>query len=331
MARITAITPPIRIGVSSCLLGANVRFDGGNKRCEILADRLGKFVEFVPVCPEVEIGLGVPRETLRLVRDHGRTASRLIGNTTGTDYSGRMNRYAGRRLLALEGEELSGYVLKKNSPSCGVERVLVYGATGTATANGTGLFAAALMRCYPNLPIEEEGRLSEPHLRENFIQRVVAYQRLRSFFSSRWSRTGLLQFHTAHKLMLMAHSPTAFREIGRIFSYAKQMARKDLRRYYEAAFMQALKKLATRSRHTRVLRHLLGCMSLFLDRDVRDALVAVIDEYRGGLTPLTVPIVQFRHYGRKFDIGGVQGQLYLEPHPMELMLGSQADVGYRSR
>ena len=319
--RLYARDEPIKIGVSSCLLGTEVRFDGGHKRNDFLVDTLGSFVEFVPICPEVEVGLGVPRETLRLVRDSDAAdVTRLVTNKTGIDHTYKMNSYAERRVITLGREELSGYVLKKNSPSCGMERVRVYGTSGMPTRDGSGLFAAALIRRYPSLPIEEEGRLSDPHLRENFIERVFAYRRLRSFFSLRWTLGGLVQFHTTHKLTLMAHSPRANSELGRFVANAKRLARDKVPERYEFAFMEALKKLATTARHTNVLHHMLGYLRPHLDQDSRDELVTLLDDYRRGLVPLVVPITLFRHYVRKFDIAYLRGQVYLEPHPKELML-----------
>ena len=315
-----ACEDPIRIGVSSCLLGAKVRFDGGHKRSDFLVDTLGSFVEFVPVCPEVEIGLGVPRETLRLVRDGAAHAIRLVANQTAIDHTKTMNSYAQRRVAALGREGLSGYILKKDSPSCGMERVRVYGPSGMHTRDGLGLFAAALMRRYPGLPVEEEGRLNDPHLRENFVERVFAYRHLRSFFSSRWTLGGLVRFHTMHKLTVMAHSPMAYGELGRFVAEAKRMARDNVSEHYESAFMEALKKLATRARHTNVLQHMLGYLRPHLDRDSRRELLTLIEDYRRGLVPLIVPIALFRHYVRKFDVAYLRGQAYLEPHPKELML-----------
>ncbi len=312
---------PVKIGVSSCLLGAEVRFDGGSKRNDFLVETLGSFVEFVPVCPEVEIGLGVPRETLRLVRDYNAPgAVRLVGKKTGVDLTGKMNSYAQRRLIALGRDELSGYVLKRNSPSCGMERVRVYGSSPVPTRDGSGLFAAALMRRYPSLPVEEEGRLSDRRLRENFVERVFAYRRLRNFFSSRWTYGGLVRFHTAHKLALMAHSPKAYGELGRFVANSRRLERHEVPDRYEIAFMEALKKLATTARHANVLHHMLGYLRQHLERDSRDELITVIDDYRRGLVPLIVPMVLFRHYVRKFDIAYLRGQVYLEPHPKELML-----------
>jgi uncharacterized protein YbgA (DUF1722 family)/uncharacterized protein YbbK (DUF523 family) len=312
---------PIKIGVSSCLLGAEVRFDGGHKRSDFLLDTLGSFVQFVPTCPEMEIGLGVPRETMRLVRDSNSARElRLMTNETGIDHTDKMNSYAEHRMAALDRQELCGYVLKKNSPSCGMERVRVYGRSRMPTRDGTGLFAAALMRRFPSLPIEEEARLADPHLRENFVERVFAYRRLRSFFSSRWTLGGLVRFHAAHKLTLMAHSPKDYRALGRFVAEAKDRARDQVSARYELAFMEALKKIATTARHTNVLQHMLGYLRDHLDPDARGELAGMIDDYRRCLVPLVVPIAFFRHYVRKYDIEYLSGQVYLEPHPKELML-----------
>jgi uncharacterized protein YbgA (DUF1722 family)/uncharacterized protein YbbK (DUF523 family) len=327
MERVTAVRAlyasdePIKIGISSCLLGEQVRFDGGHKRSDFLVDTLGGFVEFVPVCPEMEIGLGTPRETLRLVHDGNAShKARLVTNKSGIDLTEKMNAYAERRVIALGRADLCGYVLKKDSPSCGMERVRVYGTSGMPTRDGTGLFAAALIRRYPSLPVEEEGRLNDPRLRENFVERVFAYRRLRAFFASRWTLGGLVQFHTVHKLVLMAHSPKAYNELGRFVANAKHLARDQVREDYQRTFMGALKKLATRARHTNVLHHMLGYLRQHLDGTARGELVTLIDDYRRGLVPLVVPITLFRHYVREFKVAYLRGQVYLEPHPKELML-----------
>ncbi len=309
---------PIKIGVSACLLGAEVRFDGGHKRNDFLTGVFGRFVEFVPVCPEIELGLGVPRESLRLVRDG--EAIRMAGNKSGADHTAAMNEFAARRANALAREELSGYVLKKDSPSCGMERVRIYGAGGMPVRDGRGLFAAALMRRYPNLPVEEEGRLNDPRLRENFVERIFAYRRLRDFFGSRWSAGGLVAFHTAHKLQLLAHSPRVYAELGRIVARAKSLERRDLRDRYERDFMDALAKVVPPARNVNVLQHIAGYFREHLDSESRRELADLIDDYRNGLTPLIVPITLMRHYVRRFGVAYLAGQVYLEPHPKELML-----------
>lgn len=309
---------PIRIGVSACLLGQQVRFDGGHKRDGFLVDTFGRFVEFVPVCPEMEIGLGVPRETLRLERRNGDI--RLVANKSGLDHTRKMEIYARRRADGLAKMNLSGYVLKKNSPSCGMDRVRVYNEAGMPTRDGHGLFAEALMRRWPNMPIEEEGRLNDPHLRENFIERVFAYHRVREFFSRRWTQGELVGFHTAHKLQLLAHSPRAYAELGRTVADARALARTEFRDRYEREFMTALAKPATPPRHVNVMHHIIGYFRENLDAEGRRELLGVIEDYRAGLVPLIVPITLVRHYVRLFKVEYLLGQTYLEPHPKELML-----------
>jgi uncharacterized protein YbgA (DUF1722 family)/uncharacterized protein YbbK (DUF523 family) len=308
----------IKIGVSACLLGQEVRFDGGHKRNGFLADTLGAFVEFVPVCPEFDLGLGVPRESLRLERRG--SGVHLIAHKSGADHTAPMTAYAAKRTAALAHDDLCGYVLKKDSPSCGMERVRVYGISGMPARDGVGLFAAALITQFPNLPVEEEGRLSDAHLRENFVERVFAYRRLRSFFSSRWTVGGLVRFHTAHKLLVMAHSPEAYRELGRIVAGARRRQREPLRAEYESLLMRALAKIASPSRHANVMQHMMGYLRPHLDAQGRSEIGQLVEDYRGGLVPLVVPITMFRHYVAKFGIEYLQGQVYLEPHPKELML-----------
>jgi uncharacterized protein YbgA (DUF1722 family)/uncharacterized protein YbbK (DUF523 family) len=309
---------PIRIGISACLLGEKVRFDGGHKRDSFLVETLGRYVEWVSVCPEVEMGLGTPRETLRLVRI-GEDV-RMFMPKTGTDHTDAMRSYAQRRVAELAKEPLHGYILKKDSPSCGMERVRVFDARGVPAKSGRGLFAEALLRRFPNLPVEEEGRLSDPRLRENFIERVFAYHRLRRLFSGNWSVGQLVAFHTAHKLLLMAHSPKAYASLGRWVAEAKSTPRTKLREEYERDFMSALHELATTRRQTNVLTHVLGYFREQLDTDSRRELLSVVEDYRHGLIPLIVPITLVRHYVRKLEIPYLRGQLYLEPHPKELML-----------
>ena len=204
---------PIRIGVSSCLLGEAVRYDGGHKRDRFLTDLLGRFVEWVPVCPELESGMGAPRPAMRLVRDGEELRLREIAS--GRDHTPRMQRYAGRRVRSLREFDLCGYILKQGSPSCGMERVKVYGENAMPRRDGRGLYAAALMSAYPHLPVEEEGRLNDAPLRENFIERVFAYRRLRDLFRGRWTHGGVVAFHTAHKLQLLAHDVVTYRRLGR--------------------------------------------------------------------------------------------------------------------
>jgi len=310
--------PPIRIGISSCLLGEKVRYDGGHKRDPYLVETLGQYVEWFPVCPEVELGLGTPRQSLRLVRIE--EGVRMIMAKTGQDHTDDMHSFAARRVRELEEENLCGYILKKDSPSCGMERVRVFDANGAAAKSGRGLFAEALLKHFPNLPVEEEGRLCDPRLRENFIERVFAYHRLKALFAGRWKVGELVQFHTAHKLLLMAHSPHAYQSLGRLVAEAKSVPRAKLCQRYELDFMGALREMATTKRHTNVLQHIVGYFSKQLDSDSRQELEALLQDYRAGLVPLVVPLTLIRHYVRKHDATYLCGQTYLEPHPKELML-----------
>jgi uncharacterized protein YbgA (DUF1722 family)/uncharacterized protein YbbK (DUF523 family) len=309
---------PLRIGISSCLLGDEVRFDGGHKRDPFLAGTLGPFVEWVRVCPEVEVGMGVPRETLRLVKVDGDT--RMITTRTGMDHTDAMRAFARRRTRELEALDLRGYVLKKDSPSCGMERVKVYAGTSAPVRSGVGIYAGVLKERFPSLPIEEEGRLQDPVLRENFIERVFAYDRLRALFDRRWTVNRLIAFHTAHKMALLAHSTAGYRELGRLVAVARDQPRAALRQRYEHLFMDTLSHPATRARHTNVLMHVAGHLKKRLDGEARRDLADCIDEYRRALVPLIVPLTLLRHYVRVHRVAYLAGQTYLEPRPPELML-----------
>jgi uncharacterized protein YbgA (DUF1722 family)/uncharacterized protein YbbK (DUF523 family) len=308
-----------RIGISACLLGDEVRFDGGHKRDPFLTDVLAPHVEWVRVCPEVEVGMGTPRETLRLTR-LGDGAVRMVTTRTGIDHTDSMVRWSRRRLQELDREDLSGYVLKKDSPSCGMERVKVFTAGGMPGKNGRGLFADVLLQRFPNLPVEEEGRLSDPRLRENFIERVFAYQRMRQFFSGRWTVGGLVAFHTSHKMALLSHSTSRYQQLGQLVAAAVQLSRDALRAQYETEFMATMAIVATARRHTNVLMHMAGHLKKLIDAASKAELTGCIDEYRRGLVPLVVPLTLVRHYVRIHEVKYLAGQTYLEPHPRELML-----------
>ncbi len=312
------MAPPIRIGISACLLGQEVRFDGGHKRDAFLMDVLGKHVEWAPVCPEVEVGMGTPRETLRLVRDNGTT--RMVTTRTGVDYTEPMTAWSRQRVAELARADLDGYVLKKDSPSCGMERVKVFAGSGPAGRNGRGLFASVLLAALPLLPVEEEGRLTDPSLRENFIERVFAYRRLKDLFAGRWSMGSLVQFHTAHKMTLLARSTIAYRELGRLVADGAKRPRAEVRQEYERLFMKTLALPATVRRHTNVLMHMAGHLKTLLDETSRRELVECIDDYRTELVPLVVPLTLIRHHARVHDVKYLEGQTYLRPDRRELML-----------
>ncbi|MFN8624384.1 MAG: DUF523 and DUF1722 domain-containing protein [Candidatus Binatia bacterium] len=308
----------IRIGVSSCLLGQAVRYDGGQKRDAFLVETFGRHVEWVPVCPEVELGMATPREPVRLVRDG--EAVRMVGMTSQIDHTNAMSSYARRRVAELGADDLCGYLFKKDSPSCGMERVWVHAAGGMPARSGRGLFAAALMQRYPTLPVEEEGRLCDPRLRESFVERVFAYRRLRALFTGRWKVHDVAVFHTAHTLQLLAHSTRAYRQLSRLLAGATALTRGELRERYEAGFMGALQVLATPRRHEEVLRHSIGYLRKQLDDTSRRELLAVVEDYRSGVVPLMVPVASIRHFVRRLAVADLLGQTYLEPHPQERLL-----------
>lgn len=309
---------PIRIGVSMCLLGEKVRHDGGHKRDDYLTDTLAGFFEWVPVCPEVELGMGTPREAIRLVQRNGEV--RLLGRQSGADHTEAMRSFARRRVEQLASQNLSGYVLKKDSPSCGLERVRLHQEDGRVTRSGRGLFAVTLADRLGNLPIEEEGRLRDPRLRENWIERVFAYHRLQALWATDWRIGDLIAFHTSHKLVLLAHSPRAYQQLGRLLAGAKTLPRHRLRDRYEREFMAALKTLATRGRHANVLQHMAGYLRELLDDASRRELLGCVEDYRRGILPLIVPITLMAHHVRRFEVAYLRGQVYLNPHPKELAL-----------
>jgi uncharacterized protein YbgA (DUF1722 family)/uncharacterized protein YbbK (DUF523 family) len=308
----------IRLGVSSCLLGEAVRYDGGHKHDRFLTDVLGRYVEWVPVCPEVEIGLPIPRDTLRLVGT--RDGSRLVQEKTGEDFTTRMERYAGDRVRALAELDLDGYVLKRASPSCGLFRVRVYRDNGVPAADGRGLFATAVTSILPALPVEEEGRLADPAIRENFIERVFVAARWRGFLAAPPRARDLVAFHARHKLAVLAHSPAHHGRLGRLAAAAGRMCTVTTLDAYHVLLMEAFAVRATRGRHTNVLQHMAGYFKRDLGAGERAELAEVIDEYRRGLVPLVVPLTLVKHHVRRLEVRYLADQVYLNPHPKELML-----------
>ncbi len=311
----------IRLGISSCLLGNKVRYDGGHKRDAFVTDLLARFVELVPVCPEVELGLGTPRETIRLQREGSRV--RLVAPGSGRDHTAPMRRYAERRVAQLGALDLCGFIVKKGSPSCGMERVRVWGGGGAPARDGRGVFTAVLLQRLPLLPVEEEERLHDPVLRENFVERVFAYRRLRDLFDGRWRPGELVKFHDSEKLLLLAHEPGAYQALGRLVARAKDLARPELARRYGLGFLTALRRPATPRRHANVLQHMAGTLKELATPDERTELQEAIADYRRGLVPLLVPLTLVKHHVRRHGIHCLAGQRYLEPHPRELMLRNQ--------
>jgi uncharacterized protein YbgA (DUF1722 family)/uncharacterized protein YbbK (DUF523 family) len=311
--------PTIRLGVSTCLLGEQVRYDGGHKLDQFLVNTLGRFVEWVPVCPEFEVGLGVPRESLRLIGNP--EAPRLIAPKSGQDYTERMQTWALKRLEELAAVKLHGFVFKKNSPSSGLFRVRVYNDKGMPKRVGTGIFPREMMKRFPLLPLEEEGRLHDMQLRENFIERVFVYYRWTCLLEEDPTPGGLVRFHTAHKLTLMAHSPSHYQEMGRLVAQAGSLPWEELAETYGRLLMGGLEVLGTPGKHTNVLQHLMGFLRDALSREDKAELLGLIEDYRQGLVPLIVPLTLVRHHLRRHPVPDwVHQQAYLTPYPKELML-----------
>ncbi len=312
------MTEPIRILISSCLLGEPVRYDGGHKRDGFLVETLGRFVEWVPICPEVDCGMPTPREPMRLVGDPA--SPRLLGGRSGSDHTDRMLQWSRSRLEELGGIGLCGYICKKDSPSSGMTRVKVYGPSGAPSRTGAGIFTKAFLERFPLIPVEEEGRLADPVLREMFIGKVFTLRRYRDLLSRNRTRGGLVAFHTDHKLLLLSHGRKSYTEMGRLVARAKEIPVADLFDRYQRLLMEALSAKPTQRKCSDVLLHMAGHFRKLLTDDERQELLEVIDRYRNRLVPLVVPVTLFRHHVRKYRVEYLARQVFLDPHPAELML-----------
>lgn len=309
---------PIRVGISTCLLGERVRFDAGHKKDIYLTGVLGRYFEWVSVCPELEAGMGVPREPVRLTGAASRPS--MVGTKTGADWTERMEKYSEKRSLELRGSDLSGYILKSDSPSCGMERVRLYSESGMPSKTGVGLFAAAFMQKFPLIPVEEEGRLNDARIRDNFIVRVFSYARLQKLFSDRFTLGSLVKFHTVHKYLLLAHSPRHYESLGKIVAQGKKYSPHELKEKYSSLFMEGLKIKSTTKKNVNVLQHIMGFLRGHVTDFERDDILRVIDDYHQEYLPLIVPVTLIRHYVMKRDVPYIRDQVYLNPHPKELML-----------
>lgn len=307
----------IYVGVSACLLGEKVRYDGGHKHDRFITDTLGKFFSYVSVCPEVECGLTVPREAMHLVGDvHD---PRLVTVRTGIDHTARMQGWSQQKLDQLEESRLSGYIFKSKSPSSGMRGVKVYQGSGTPVYNGTGLFAAAFMKRFPLIPVEDEGRLHDPGLRENFVERVFVYRRWQEFVGHPKAAGRLVEFHTRHKYLVMAHSPKHLAQLGKMVANLKDEDAGRLESYF-TTLMDGLRLIATVSKNTNVLLHIMGYFKRDLVHGEKEELLEIINRYHRGLIPLIVPVTLLNHYVLKYDQPYLKNQYYLNPHPVELML-----------
>jgi uncharacterized protein YbgA (DUF1722 family)/uncharacterized protein YbbK (DUF523 family) len=312
----------IKLGISSCLLGNQVRYDGGHKFDPFLVNTLGRFVEYVPVCPEVESGFPVPREAFRLVGDLENP--RLLTRQTAVDATPQMERWIETKLPQLEKAGLCGFIFKSQSPSSGMERVKVYNDKGVAEKKGVGIFARALMRRLPLLPVEEEGRLQDIDLRENFIVRIFVYRRWRELLAVGPTAGRLVDFQRRHKLLLMAHSPDMARQLGKLVAAAGARPLAEILPEYERLLLAALKQKATVRKNVNVLQHMLGYFKKQLDDFEKKELLATIENYHQNLVPLIVPLTLLKHYIDKFKEPYLRDQYYLDPHPLELKLRNHA-------
>jgi uncharacterized protein YbgA (DUF1722 family)/uncharacterized protein YbbK (DUF523 family) len=314
-------TYSIPIGISTCLLGEKVRYDGGHRLDRFLRDTLGQYVEYVPVCPETECGLSIPREAMHLVGDISNP--RLVTIKSGTDYTERMKLWGRDRLNDLADHNLCGYIFKSRSPSSGMERIKVYTEEGRfRSSNGVGIWARMVMDRFPLLPVEDEGRLQDPLLREKFIERIFVHHRWRESLELNPTPRALVDFHTRHKLLIMSHSPKHYRELGRIVARVGEsgvdleMLTKD----YHVLLTSALSLTATIKKQTNVLHHVMGYFKRLLSPNEKQELVEVINSYHNGYVPLIVPVTLLNHYVRKYDQSYLRDQVYLNPHPLELKL-----------
>jgi len=307
-----------RIGISSCLLGNEVRWNSGHKLDKYLTRTLGQFVEYVPVCPEVEAGFGVPRESFRLVGDPD--TPRLITFKSKTDHTDRMLAWAAKRVKELAKEDLCGFIFKSDSPSSGMIRVKVYNEKGMPHKVGIGIFARAFMAQFPLLPVEDDGRLNDPSIRENFILQIFTMKRWRDNLARKQSMGSLVDFHTRNKLLILSHSQKHYRLMGKLVAAGKKMPIKELYHQYQILLMEALKLKTTIRKNTNVLQHLMGYFKKELSGDEKQELLEIFEQYRSEYVPLIVPITLINHYVRKYDQPYLKQQTYLNPHPLELKL-----------
>jgi len=308
----------IRLGISACLAGQNVRYDGGNSHDRFLTDTLGEYVEYVSVCPEVEFGFPVPRETIRLEGDPAKPC--LMKTQAREDITDSMNRWAKARTARLVNEDLCGFIFKSRSPSCGIEGVKVHRAKALPVRKGTGLFAKAFMERFPLIPVEDEGRLNNPVIRENFIERIFVLNRWRDLLNGNISRGNLVHFHTRHKLLILSHSTRHYQLMGRLVAKSKDLPIKELYYQYQALLTESLLLKATPKKNANVLMHIMGYFKKELTSDEKQELLELIENYRTGFIPLIVPVTLINHYVRKYDQPYLKEQIYLHLHPVELQL-----------
>ncbi len=315
-------TEQIKLGASSCLLGEQVRYDGGHKRNRYLTDTLSNYFQFVPVCPEVECGMPVPREALRLVGDPNNPS--LVTIRTQKDYTEQMQRWGKEKLEELAEQDLCGYIFKSASPSSGMERIKVYNHKGNPTPTGVGIWARMFMEHFPYLPVEDEGRLNDPKLREQFVEHVFVYSRWRRMIKNGGTPGLVVDFHSRHKMLLMAHNRELYDEMGKLTANAGKMEPEQLRAEYFQLLDKAVREKTTVNKNVNVLQHLIGYFKQELTSDEKQEFLEILDNYHQGNLPLIVPVTLINHFVRKYNQPYLQYQYYLNPHPIELKLRNQA-------
>lgn len=309
---------PLRLGISSCLLGNNVRYDGGHKLDRFIRDTLGKYVEFVPVCPEVECGLSVPREAMRLVGDI--EAPRLRTIRSGVDLTEQMQNWAAEKNAWLADQNICGFIFKSKSPSSGMQGVKVYSEKGMPQQKGVGIFAKAFMTRFPDIPVEDDGRLHDPGLRENFIERIFVMRRWQEVDAAKPALAPLVAFHSQHKYLLLAHSTKHYQEMGRLVAHAAEMDREQAFAKYAHLLAEALQMRTTKAKLYNVLEKSMGHFKKELSAWEKQELLDVFRRFKEGQLPLIVPVILLNHYIRKYDEPYLREQYFFHPHPLELKL-----------
>ncbi|MBF0282243.1 MAG: DUF1722 domain-containing protein [Zetaproteobacteria bacterium] len=310
--------PKITLGVSACLLGESVRFNGGHKRDDFVAGALPPFFQFHTICPEIAIGMGTPRPPIQLKEINGTLHLLNKDRPDEINVTEKMVRFSHETAPTLHA--LSGYIFKNKSPSCGIEKIPVYGEHGQPIRHQAGIYAEIIQRAHPNLPIEDEGRLNDPVIRENFIERVFVYARWQALIHEGLTMGKLVEFHSRHKYQIMSHSQAAYKSLGAMIANHDKLPLETLALLYPEALMQALQHKATPKNHTNTLMHILGYLKTELTLDDKQEMLQILDHYRTGKLPLIVPITLLKHYFRKYPDRYIAKQYYLEPHPAELML-----------
>ena len=317
MPAATELSRKPRIAVSACLMGIEVRYNGGHKESRLCSRILSEYFDFIPLCPEAAIGLGIPREPIRLVGDPQRP--RAVGSVhSETDVTQALADYGNR--MAGELTDICGYIYMQKSPSCGLERVKVYQEGGRPAEDGRGIYAQAFCAQHPDLPVEEDGRLNDAVLRENFLTRVFAYAAWQELRQAGLTRRGLTEFHARYKYLLMAHNPSQYKVLGHLLGSMGKADAETVGPGYFSQLMAALKKCATRRTHTNVLQHLSGYLKQTLSADDKQEMLQVIGQYHQGIVPLVVPLTLIKHHFRQHPDPYIARQVYLQPHPENLSL-----------